>query len=57
MQTYTACFWSEIGPFEIVGTHQGILTIKFNTDQLVTDNTLPACMTKCLRQLEDYFKG
>ena len=57
MQTYTACYWSEIGPFEIVGSDKGILTIKFNTDPLVTDNDLPACMTECLRQLEEYFKG
>ena len=57
MQTYTTCFWSEIGPFEIVGTQRGILTIKFNTDPLVTDDNLPACMTECLQQLEEYFKG
>ncbi|MDX1707484.1 MAG: methylated-DNA--[protein]-cysteine S-methyltransferase [Desulfobacterales bacterium] len=57
MQTYTACFWSEIGPFEIVGNQKGILTIRFNTDPLVTDSDLPACMRECLRQLEEYFKG
>jgi methylated-DNA-[protein]-cysteine S-methyltransferase len=33
------------------------MTIKFNTDPLVTDNNLPASMLECLRQLEDYFKG
>lgn len=57
MQTYTTCYRSEIGPFEIIGTHIGIMTIKFNTDPLVTDNNLPASMLECLRQLEDYFKG
>jgi methylated-DNA-[protein]-cysteine S-methyltransferase len=57
VQTYTACYRSEIGPFEIVGTQKGILTIKFNTDPLVTNDNLPACMTECLKQLEDYFKG
>jgi methylated-DNA-[protein]-cysteine S-methyltransferase len=55
--TYTACYWSEIGPFEIVGTDEGIVTIRFNTDPLVTDNKLPASMTECLQQLEEYFKG
>jgi methylated-DNA-[protein]-cysteine S-methyltransferase len=57
VQTYTACYESEIGPFEIVGTQKGILTIKFNTDPLVTNDNLPACMAECLEQLEDYFKG
>ena len=57
MQTYTACYRSEIGPFEIVGTDKGILTIKFNTNPLVTDNNLPASMTQCMCQLEEYFKG
>ena len=57
VQTYTACYWSEIGPFEIVGNDKAILTIKFNKDPSVTDNDLPACMTECLRQLEEYFKG
>jgi methylated-DNA-[protein]-cysteine S-methyltransferase len=57
MQTYTACYWSEIGPFEVVGNQKGILTIKFNTDPLITDNNLPTCMTECLRQMEEYFKG
>ena len=57
MRTYTTCYRSEIGPFEIVGTDKGIMTIRFNTDPLVIDNNLPASMTECLRQLEEYFKG
>ena len=57
MRTYTACYWSEIGPFEIVGTDEGIVTIRFNTDPLVTDNNLPASMKECLQQLDEYFKG
>ena len=57
MRTYTACYWSEIGPFEIVGTDEGIVTIRFNTDPLVTDNNLPPSMTECLQQLDEYFKG
>ena len=57
MRSYTACYWSEIGPFEIVGTGEGIVTIRFNTDPLVTDNNLPPSMTECLQQLDEYFKG
>jgi len=57
VQTYTACYWSEIGPFEIVGTSKGLLTITFNKDPLVTDHDLPASITEGLRQLEEYFKG
>ena len=57
MQTYTACYRSEIGPFEVIGKQKGILAMTFNKDPLVTDHDLPACMTECLRQLEEYFKG
>ena len=57
MQTHTACYRSEIGPFEIVGTQQGILTISFNREPAVMDRNLPACMTECLRQLDEYFNG
>jgi len=57
MQTYTACYRSGIGPFEIVGNQEGILTITFNKEPLVTDRDLPDCMQECLRQLDEYFKG
>ncbi len=57
MQTFTACYSSEIGPFEIVGHQKGILTITFNKEPSVIDRNLPDCMTKCLRQLDEYFNG
>ncbi len=57
MQTYTACYQSEIGPFEVVGNQKGILMITFNKDPLMTDRSLPGCMTACMRQLDEYFKG
>ncbi len=57
MQTYTACYRSEIGPFEVVGNQKGILMITFNKDPLMTDRSLPGCMTACMRQLDEYFKG
>ena len=57
MQTYTACYRSEIGPFEVVGNQKGILTIKFNKEPLKTDRNLPACMKDCLGQMDEYFKG
>ncbi|MGD9349813.1 MAG: methylated-DNA--[protein]-cysteine S-methyltransferase [Desulfobacterales bacterium] len=57
MRTYTTCYRSEIGPFEIVGTQKGIITITFNKAPSVMDRNLPACMKDCLQQLEEYFKG
>ncbi len=57
MQTYTACYQSEIEPFEVVGNQKGILMITFNKDPLMTDRSLPGCMTACMRQLDEYFKG
>ena len=57
MQTYKACYRSEIGPLEIVGNAKGILMITFVDKALKTDRTLPACIKECLRQLDEYFKG
>ena len=57
MQTYTACYRSEIGPFEVIGNRKGILTITFNKAPSVPDRKLPACMQDCLQQLDEYFKG
>ena len=57
MQTVRTIYTSEIGPLEVVGTQEGILMITFIEDELETDPKLPACMTECLRQLDEYFKG
>jgi methylated-DNA-[protein]-cysteine S-methyltransferase len=57
VRTYTTCYHSAIGPFEIVGTPKGILTITFNKEPSVLDRNLPACMKDCTRQLDEYFKG
>jgi methylated-DNA-[protein]-cysteine S-methyltransferase len=57
VQTYRACYHSEIGPFEVVGNQKGILTITFGVDEFETDRNLPAGMTECMRQLTEYFKG
>jgi methylated-DNA-[protein]-cysteine S-methyltransferase len=57
MQTYRACFRSEIGPLEVVGNQKGILTITFVDDEFEADRNLPALIKECLRQLDEYFKG
>ena len=57
MKTYTTCYQTAIGPFEITGNQKGILTIIFGKEPSVTDSDLPAPMTECLRQLDEYFKG
>lgn len=57
MQTHRAIYRSQIGPLEVVGNSKGILTITFVEDEFEADRNLPACMTECLRQLDEYFKG
>ena len=57
MNTVRAIYKTEIGPLEIVGTQEGILTITFVDDEFEADRNLPACMIECLRQLDEYFKG
>ncbi len=57
MQTVRAIYKSEIGPLEIVGHQNGILTITFVEDESGAGRFLPACMKECLRQLDEYFKG
>ena len=57
MQTFRACYRSEIGPIEVVGNQKGILTTTFVEDEFESDGKLPACMRECLRQLDEYFKG
>ena len=57
MQTYRACYRSEIGLLEVVGNEKGILTIIFGADEFETDRNLPALMAECLQQLTEYFIG
>ena len=57
MQTFRACYRSEIGPLEIVGNQKAILTITFVENEFISDRTLPASIKECLRQLGEYFKG
>jgi methylated-DNA-[protein]-cysteine S-methyltransferase len=57
VQIFRACYRSEIGPIEIVGHQKGILTTTFGEKEFSPDRNLPECMTQCLRQLAEYFKG
>jgi len=57
VQTYKACYRSEIGPIEIVGNQKGILAITFVEEEFAADANLPATISECQRQLAEYFKG
>jgi methylated-DNA-[protein]-cysteine S-methyltransferase len=57
MQAFRTYYRSEIGSLEVVGNPKGILTITFVEGEFEADRNLPACMTECLRQLDEYFKG
>ena len=57
VRTFVSIYRSEIGPIEIVGNQKGILNITFVEKAFRSDRNPPACMTDCLRQLDEYFKG
>ena len=57
MQTYRACYRSEIGPLEVIGNQKGILTTTFKKGEFRSDRNLPASIKDCLGQIDEYFKG
>jgi methylated-DNA-[protein]-cysteine S-methyltransferase len=57
VQTHRAIYRSEIGPLEVVGNQKGVLSITFVENELTGDRALPASISECLRQLDEYFKG
>ena len=57
MQTYKAYYKSSLGPIEIVGSPDSILSLDFVEEMLPGDGELPFCVKECLKQLNEYFKG
>jgi len=58
-ENYKTYYESEIGILEIVGTGEGILSILFidEKDREKNSPELPAPLTECVRQLDEYFDG
>ena len=57
MQTYKAYYKSPLGPIEIVGCSDSILSLNFVEEMQAEDGKQPFCAKECLKQLEEYFHG
>jgi len=57
MKEFRAYYLSPIGPLEISGTSEGIVSVTFVKTRLPNDRNLPECVKEGIRQLEEYFKG
>ncbi|HEA66284.1 MAG TPA: methylated-DNA--[protein]-cysteine S-methyltransferase [Desulfobacterales bacterium] len=57
METYKTYYKSPLGPIEIVGAQDSILSLGFVEKMLQGDAELPFCLKACLKQIDEYFKG
>jgi methylated-DNA-[protein]-cysteine S-methyltransferase len=56
METYKTYYNSPLGPIEMVGAQDNILSLGFVEDMLQGDAELPFCLKACLKQIDEYFK-
>ncbi|MDP7416472.1 MAG: methylated-DNA--[protein]-cysteine S-methyltransferase [Desulfobacterales bacterium] len=56
METYKTYYKSPLGPIEIVGAQDNILSLGFVENMLQGDAELPFCLKACLKQIDEYFK-
>jgi methylated-DNA-[protein]-cysteine S-methyltransferase len=54
---FKALYESPIGPLEVAGTEEGILSIEFSERSAVPAGRPAPCLKECFRQLEEYFAG
>jgi len=57
MKEFKAYYVSPIGPLEVAGTSEGIVSVGFVKRRLSNDRNLPQCIREGIRQLDEYFKG
>ena len=57
MKMYKSYYKSPLGPIEIVGARDSILSLDFVEEALAEDVDLPFCLKTCLKQIDEYFSG
>jgi len=57
VELHTAYYASEIGTLEIVGTADGILSVRFASNTGGNGAQIHECLQPCVRQLDEYFCG
>ncbi|MBP1742733.1 MAG: cysteine methyltransferase, partial [Deltaproteobacteria bacterium] len=57
MKEFKAYYLSPIGPVEVSGTPEGIMSVNFVKQRLPDDRNLPECVKEGIRQLDEYFRG
>ena len=58
MKTYKTFYDSKVGILEIEGTEKAITKVNFSDKKKIkSDSNLPPILKKCLKQLDEYFKG
>ncbi len=57
MKEFKAYYPSPIGPLEVSGTFEGILSVTFAEKRFPNDRNLPECVKEGIQQLDEYFKG
>jgi len=56
MQTYKTYYKSPLGPIEIIGNQDSILSLDFVEEIQPNDGELTFCVKECLKQIDEYFK-
>jgi methylated-DNA-[protein]-cysteine S-methyltransferase len=57
MVIYKTYYKSPLGPIEISGMQESILSVDFVEEMLPGDADLPFCLKTCLNQIDEYFNG
>ena len=57
MKIYKTYYKSSLGPIEIVGTRDSILSLDFVEEMQTGDDELSFCVKECLKQIDEYFEG
>ena len=58
MKIYKTFYDSKVGILEIEGTEKAITKVNFSDKKKIkSDSNLPPILKKCLKQLDEYFKG